>query len=367
MLNVYEELKNFSAIDIEALERKGSVTGDEKSSYELYNKAIENLRQGNEDIAIIELKKAISLNSNFNEAANLLGLSYYIAQEYSLAAKVFQAVIDIEKNGIIAQSYLDNIMNFQNSYARKSSTRNRKMLNIIARRFKKALSKLCSMTKECFMTAKNNKMATGLIAGILIIVVTGFAIGNFIASRSNLTVNSNNEQGDNNTTLGDDLLSDEHGSYDEAQELDNTGPEINIKNVMEEVEGLYSIGKFEQAADNLILLRAEYGDDAIRGAYSQLVSKVFDVAGENLFVEGFQLYSVGKFNESIEKFKKVYIYDAPTKILDNMYYLLGKAYRETGNYIEAIDIFNRIIVLFPDSQYAVWARMRLDEMLTVQP
>jgi len=42
----------------------------------LYNKALEDFRAKSEDIAIIELKKAISLNPDFHEAMNLLGIFY---------------------------------------------------------------------------------------------------------------------------------------------------------------------------------------------------------------------------------------------------------------------------------------------------
>jgi len=44
----------------------------------LYNKALEDFRAKSEDIAIIELKKAISLNPDFHEAMNLLGIFYII-------------------------------------------------------------------------------------------------------------------------------------------------------------------------------------------------------------------------------------------------------------------------------------------------
>jgi len=51
---------------------------------------LEDFRAKSEDIAIIELKKAISLNPDFHEAMNLLGIFYMYIGENDKAAEVFQ-------------------------------------------------------------------------------------------------------------------------------------------------------------------------------------------------------------------------------------------------------------------------------------
>ena len=79
---------------------------DIKNSILLYNNALENLKMDSEDIAMIELKKAISLNPDFYEAINLLGVCYYYLKDYDKAEEIFEKVARAESNGVRAFNYL---------------------------------------------------------------------------------------------------------------------------------------------------------------------------------------------------------------------------------------------------------------------
>ena len=77
MINLRDELKNFAPVDLESiLKINPDISEDYKTSVDLYNSALENLRFNSEDIAIIELKKAVALNPEFNEAVMLLGVCF---------------------------------------------------------------------------------------------------------------------------------------------------------------------------------------------------------------------------------------------------------------------------------------------------
>jgi len=78
-------------IDLDKLSQANpNIPDNIKNSIVLYNKALEDFRAKSEDIAIIELKKAISLNPDFHEAMNLLGIFYMYIGENDKAAEVFQ-------------------------------------------------------------------------------------------------------------------------------------------------------------------------------------------------------------------------------------------------------------------------------------
>ena len=77
MIDLRKELMNFTPINLESIEKNNPGISEEvKKSVLLYNNALDNLKMDSEDIAVIELKKAISLNPEFYEAINLLGLCY---------------------------------------------------------------------------------------------------------------------------------------------------------------------------------------------------------------------------------------------------------------------------------------------------
>ena len=48
-----------------------------EDSVSLYNEALEYVKQKNDDLAIIRLKKALDINNKFVEALNLLSLCYF--------------------------------------------------------------------------------------------------------------------------------------------------------------------------------------------------------------------------------------------------------------------------------------------------
>ena len=100
MLNVSFELENFQPLDLEEIEKEaGDLPEDTVKAIQLFNKALEDIKSGNEDIAIIQLKKAISLYPSFFEAMNLLGICYYAAGKEDAARSAFKQVIDAYDSG----------------------------------------------------------------------------------------------------------------------------------------------------------------------------------------------------------------------------------------------------------------------------
>ena len=63
MFNISEELSNFKPVDLENIEQKiGAIPDDMKNAMELYNKALNEINNRNEDIAIIALKSNFHLS-----------------------------------------------------------------------------------------------------------------------------------------------------------------------------------------------------------------------------------------------------------------------------------------------------------------
>ena len=76
MLDINEELSKFEFIDVESVEEKiGRIPDDMKNAIDLYNKALDDLKSKNEDIAIIALKKAIAIYPAFM-AMNPMGICF---------------------------------------------------------------------------------------------------------------------------------------------------------------------------------------------------------------------------------------------------------------------------------------------------
>lgn len=110
MINLEMELESFLPINLSRiLKISPDICETTRTSINLYNKARDCMLLGSEDIAIIELKKAISHNPEFCEAYNLLGLAYYGSCEYEKASKMFESVLKMENDNIKALEYLSII------------------------------------------------------------------------------------------------------------------------------------------------------------------------------------------------------------------------------------------------------------------
>ena len=74
-----------------------------------YNAALNSARQGNDDLAIIQLKKVVSLNPRFVKAHQLLALMYMIGGQKEFAVKVLKAIKPVDINNTTTIRYLKEL------------------------------------------------------------------------------------------------------------------------------------------------------------------------------------------------------------------------------------------------------------------
>jgi tetratricopeptide (TPR) repeat protein len=74
-----------------------------------YNQALVYIRQNSRDLAIINLKKVISLNPKFVKAYTLLALLYVKEEEVSRAKNILLKVLLIDKTNYVAHKYYEDL------------------------------------------------------------------------------------------------------------------------------------------------------------------------------------------------------------------------------------------------------------------
>ncbi len=80
-----------------------------KNSISMFNQALVYLNQKSEDMAIIQLKKAIDLNHNFVEAYNLLALCYISTKNNDKALNCIEKVLEIDNSNPKALKYYNEL------------------------------------------------------------------------------------------------------------------------------------------------------------------------------------------------------------------------------------------------------------------
>lgn len=97
--------KNIAQEYLDNYEKNSREADNLENSIKLYNEALESVRERNDDMAIISLKKALNLNPRFIEALNLLALCYLIHGKNSLAVDLINNVLKQDINNEKALGY----------------------------------------------------------------------------------------------------------------------------------------------------------------------------------------------------------------------------------------------------------------------
>ena len=97
--------KNAASDYLSSYEKNNRQATQLEQSIKLYNEALEEVRERNDDMAIISLKKALNLNPRFIEANNLLALCYLMHGKNSQAVDLINTVLKQDINNEKALSY----------------------------------------------------------------------------------------------------------------------------------------------------------------------------------------------------------------------------------------------------------------------
>ncbi len=101
--------KNSADYYIDTLQKNTVAVDATDQTIKKYNAALASAQSGNADLAIIQLKKVVSLNPHFIRAAHLLALLYMKEKEYAKAEKCLQRVRKIDTNNTTTLRYLKEI------------------------------------------------------------------------------------------------------------------------------------------------------------------------------------------------------------------------------------------------------------------
>ena len=388
MIDLRKELMNFTPINLESIEKNNPGISEEvKKSVLLYNNALDNLKMDSEDIAVIELKKAISLNPEFYEAINLLGLCYCYLNEYDKAEEMFKRVLKAENNGIKAYNYLKKMGSAEvedlykdsgdEKEAKAGNKKNQgKKAKASAEKQRRPDSntgmKAFPVTGSVKNTRQQNltKFMIGFIAGIIVtfLVCSPAILGKDKNGR-------NNGIADEDT--GQNLTVAEENQYEEKYNQLSIDYE-NLKKELDAVtkdrdyykeaiklydaENLYEARKYEDAADLLVQVKNVEFVGKEKEKYEELYNNVMPRAADAVYSQAYSLFQSNKYNEALSKYSKNPEYYEEYRNMDIVLYYIGKCYLELGDNENAKAMFLKTIEKFPNSEYAQYSRSRLNSI-----
>lgn len=369
-MDLSQEIKSFTPIDIEKFSQDNKVSEKIVDSVKAYNKAIEYLKTGSEDIAIIELKRVVAINPDFYEAVNLLGLCYAYTKQMDKAEALFGKVVQSENNVLKAADYLNYITAGDSSRkpAKQGKNINKKQKAAEPQKepakkeqFKDEevqaeyllLKKLASIFKKPQIALAFNIFGViCLVAALIFFVMT---------MKDNKDIKTENEPIANEAVNDDtDKILAQNKELQEQLDAANLKlKQYQLSSDISQISSLFNQKKYEEAADKLKAIPVKELNSEQKKKYDSLKSDVYLKAASALTNQGNTLYNNGNYAGAIEKLEKVFKLGDKWTFGDKALYILGKSYVEQGDNQKGAEAYQKLIEQYPKSSYAKHAKSRL--------
>ncbi|MCY6372650.1 tetratricopeptide repeat protein [Clostridium ganghwense] len=363
------EIKKIRPINLKDMElNQYRINDNIIKSIILYNKSIAEVKANNLDLAIKDLKKALSYNRSFSEAVRLLGLCYVNKKAYRRAEKTFKKLAKYEIYSDLAKEYLKNLIIERTMY---------KTMDAIKR--VKAGS---NNKKNQFILTQylRGKIIIGL--SILIIVMVGFivsyggpsnlqtvwkktqATNKVVDSEKKTDKNSEENKilSEKNTISHEDYENMQKKLEDTKLELDNYKNKYDILTMLNEVEKSFKDGNYEKAAGTLINMKNMNFDDETKIKFDKLWANIKTNALWTIYNQGNRLYKQAKYKEALPKLKIASEIDSNLDIMPWITYQIGVCYKETNDNTNALVYFQKIKDNYPKSNYASSAERMINQI-----
>lgn len=368
--------KNIADDYIERLQSNASRLDSINQTIKKYNQALVYCTQESKDLAVIQLKKVLSLNPRFIRAHQLLALLYMDSEEWERAERELRRCMDIDRNNTQTLRYLQEV--------EKMLVPDESVKQMSKRRKEEAVR--YQSDNEIIIQPMNLKEPKGGGVSTLINIGIGLVIG--LAATYFLMVpaaqsNAKNEAQQTITKMGNE--SDAKTARIQELEAQIESLQGEVTGLEQEVEGFVGADGTLKSFDNLLTAAASYLEnqdieataadleiiagaveleetsESFRRLYQTLLSTIGPELAQNYYTESYEYYRQEDFAAAIEGFSKAVYYDAG---LEDALYYLGQAYRRNGDTQEAIDTYNRVIELFPDGSRARNAQEYVKQLST---
>ncbi len=339
-----------------------------------YNQALSYCYQGSLDLAIIQLKKVLSMNPKSVQAHQLLALLYLNNEQWEAAKKELEKCQKIDVNNTITLRYLKEANSFLNIDNAEST-------GLIKKRDKNESIKY-RRGNETIIQPLNNKESKGTVTliNILLGIVMGIAVACFLILPARIqsakqgideSLKAVSEQLDVKTAKITELEQNIKSLTDEKEKLNTqieqyTGKDGKLTNI----DNLLSAVNVYLNTPSDMNVMAEYLDkidgqtvknssETFQTVYEYLLSKVGVSVSKTYFDKGMEEYQSESYESAIENLSKAYSYDNTN---GEALYNLGNAYRKSGDNANAVKIYKQVIELFPNTEKANRSQSYLNEL-----
>ncbi len=339
-----------------------------------YNLALNYCRQDSIDLAIIQLKKVLSLNPKFIRAHQLLALIYMNMEDWDKAKKELVKCNAIDSNNLTTLRYMKTIDNAQEvTDDLKMGIKKKKQDEV----------QTYQNGNDIIIQPLNPREPVGFstIVNIVIGIVLGLLVGIFLILPGRIQsakaqmkeeLIAIGEESDAKSITINDLEQDIKALTTENATLkgqvDNyvgTDGIMAADAILFDAVALYFANKDDVVAISEVLenmdtsLLDEAASESFLKVYQMIVTDIGPKVADRYYDIGYTAYNNGQYEEAIANFSKAVEYDSENV---EALYNLGNAYRKNENIQEAVTTYTLLIQRFPTSTRASKAQGYIDSL-----
>ncbi len=337
-------------------------------SVKMYNMALDYLRQKSDDMAIIQLKKAIEINPEFVDALNLLTLCYLIQKDKQKAQELTEKVLSLDINNPIAIRYYKELFP---SKVRPVPIRSVKNTPIDGKKFTSLLPKDSGSFGHTFPLYEIISFVVGVLCSLAIfyILVLPGAIEKKDADITNLNARlqtAETEYKDEKDRLDKRLLALQTENEKLIQENVEYTRATTLQDKLQKIENaqqLVNEEKFEEAADILFALDLTNLPASSVSVAQELRLQAYPAASQKLHQDAVNKYNLNEYEDAKTIFEKAEKYASDNaSYKDSIIFHLGMIAKNEGDNETAKANFDKINNDFPNSQFKARATNQLSTL-----
>lgn len=326
-----------------------------------YNQALLYCKQDSRDLAIIQLKKVLSLNPKLVRGHQLLALLYLQEQKYDQAKKCLRSAGKIDTNNTTTLRYLKEV-----NIGIRENNPNKKQKN----------DELISYQSGNEMIIQPKYLKDNSAIGTIINMVIGMAIGAAIACflvvpgvrrqvqnearaevlEANNTISSKNQTISTMQSQIDDLTT-KISAAEAGQE--SSASRISSYEQLLQAYIAYTQEDIEAAGTALSNVNEDYLSEESKTIFNTINTEVNADYMNTLYEDGTKAYNAQEFEEAIASLEKVVEMDETYEDGNALYYL-AQAYRRNDDLETAKTYYQKVVDLYPGTERAATSQNYLD-------
>lgn len=334
-----------------------------------YNAALSAAKGGNEDLAVIQLKKVVSLNPKFVRAHQLLALLHMKNKDYAKAAKCLKRARKIDFNNTTTLRYMQEIGD-----AFSGTEKNRESA---VRAYKQQAKKDPLANVQPVGAYKEEKRHWMPAINVIIGIIIGLIVS-FVLIRPTLQENSasNNPASiaENNQTLSvkeaeisslekeRDSLKEKADKLQQSLDKEQQG---NAKKI-ERNENLLLAMKYYTDGDLMLAAttvngyaESDFDTDEMKELFNMVSKKLTADDVQKLFEDGRDAFNTGKYDDAEKLLKQVLSIDPENQ---DALYFMGRVYHQRGKKKKAKEYYQQVLDVDNTTGRAAEARNRISQL-----